>query len=579
MKIPVLIGKPVPDKQSIKTFQETLSTNGIPFDKIITILLLQRGINTYEKAKSFFTDNLDNLHNPFLMADMTVAVRRLIKQIETNEPILIFGDYDVDGTTAVSLIYLFLKNNFPELSVKYYIPDRYSEGYGISLAGIDFAKKNSCSLMIALDCGIKAIDEIKYAKEQDIDVIVCDHHTPDDILPDAVAILDPKRKDCNYPYKELSGCGVGFKLLQALSIEKGIALDNLFSFIDLVALSIASDIVPITDENRILCRYGLKKIIENPLPGIRAIMKQLGILGEKIEVSDLVFKIGPRINASGRMTHAKESVKLLIGKISENLIDKADTVNILNTKRKEIDAIIRNEAFEMIKQSADYYTRKSIVLLKNDWYKGVLGIVASRVVEEFYKPTVLLTESEGMLVGSARSVDGFDLYEAIDACRDYLENYGGHKFAAGLSMKKESFKHFYKKFEEYVASKITDTQLEKKLQFDLEISLSEINWQLFRKLNLLRPFGPGNMTPVFVTSALRDTGKSKIVGKHNDHLQLFLTDGKQEIKAIAFGMADKLNLVKHSQIKICYTIESNHYRGESSLQLFIKAIFDDTQNK
>ncbi len=572
MKEPVWVGKTIPEEQEIIRFQEALNIDGEPFDRIISTLLLQRGIDTYEKARTFFKGNLNDLHDPFLMADMDKAVKRLSQQVETNEKILIFGDYDVDGTTSVALIYLFLKNNFPDLPIEYYVPDRYTEGYGISTRGIDFAKENNCSLMIALDCGIKAIEKVDYANQQGIDVIICDHHTPGKKLPDAVAVLDPKRADCQYPFKEFSGCGVGFKLLQAFSSVNNISQDSLFSLIDLLALSIASDIVPITGENRILCRAGIDKLIRNPLPGVRAIMKQSGILGKRLEVSDLVFKIGPRINASGRMIHAKQSVKLLIGEELDELTGEADAINDLNNRRKEIDSFIRDEAFDMVRQLPGYEERKSVVLFKNDWHKGVLGIVASRVVEEFYKPTVLLTETNGLLVGSARSVEGFDLYKAIDACKENLENYGGHKFAAGLSMKTENFEKFRQQFESVVDAEILPDQLEPKLYYDLEIPFSEINWKYYRLMEKLRPYGPGNMTPVFVTTGLRDTGRSRIAGKNNEHLQLFLTDGNSEMRAIAFGMANKLELVKQGPVKICYTIEENNFRDTTSLQLFVKAI-------
>ncbi len=576
MKEPVWVGKTIPEEQKIVRFQEALNIGGEPFDQIISTLLLQRGIDTYEKAKVFFTGNLSELHSPFLMADMDKAVERLSQQIENNEKILIFGDYDVDGTTSVALIYLFLKNNFSDLHIKYYVPDRYTEGYGISEQGIDFAKSTGCSLMIALDCGIKAMKQVDYANQQGIDIIICDHHTPAEKLPNAIAVLDPKRADCQYPFKELSGCGVGFKLLQAFSIAKEIPPENLFSLIDLLALSIASDIVPITDENRILCKAGMEKLSKNPLSGIKAIMKQAGILGKKIEVSDLVFKIGPRINASGRIIHAKQAVKLLIGENLESLVQEANAINDLNNKRKEIDSSIRDEAFEMVRETPGYEERKSVVLFKNNWHKGVLGIVASRVVEEFYKPTVLLTETGGLLVGSARSVDGFDLYKAIDACKVNLENYGGHKFAAGLSLKTENFEKFRQQFESVVATEILPDQLEPKLYYDMEISLSKISWKYYRLMEKLRPYGPGNMTPVFVTKGLKDTGRSKVVGKNDEHLQLFLTDGSNEIKAIAFNMANKLKLIKNNTVKICYTIEENNFNNIGNLQLFVKAIAKDS---
>ena len=575
MKEPKWIGKPVPEKQSITNFQEILNINGVPFDETITTLLLQRNIDTYDKAKVFFKGNIAELHDPFLMADMDKAVKRLSQQIEANKNILIFGDYDVDGTTSVALVYLFLKNNFPELNPIYYIPDREAEGYGISTKGIDFAKENDCSLMIALDCGIKAVDKVEYAKKNGVDVIICDHHTPGDKLPDAIAVLDPKRADCQYPYKELSGCGVGFKLLQAFSMANDIPLENLFSLIDLLALSIASDIVPITGENRILCKAGIEKLSTDPLPGIKAIMEQTSLTGKRLRVSDLVFKIGPRINASGRMVHGSQSVKLLIGEDIVQLDSEANAINDLNTKRKAVDTSIKNEVIEMVKQIPDYEERKSIVLYKDNWHKGVLGIVASRIVDEFYKPTILLAESDGILVGSARSVEGFNLYKAIDACKENLQNYGGHEFAAGLTLKLENFENFRQQFETVVSHSILQEQTEPKLHYDLEIPLSKISWNFYRLLEKMRPYGPENMTPVFVTKGLRDTGRSKVVG-NNEHLQLVLTDGNSEVKAIAFNMADNFPLLKNNQVKICYTINENNFRGTTTLQLVVKAIAEDS---
>ncbi len=572
MKDPIWEAKLIPEKNDIETFQKQLQVNGEPFNRIITTLLLQRQINTFEDAQLFFKGNLENLHDPFLMADMPAAVNKLTEQLASNKKILIYGDYDVDGTTAVALMYLFLKNTFPEIEIEYYVPDRYTEGYGISFQGINYAKENDCSLIIALDCGIKAVEEVALANENNIDVIICDHHTPGEKLPEAVAVLDPKRNDCQYPFKELSGCGVGFKLLQAFSLQNDIPIENLLQYIDLVALSIASDIVPISGENRILCRAGVEKIENDPLPGIAAILENSGILGKKLEVSDLVFKIGPRINAAGRMIHAKQSVKLLIGEDTENLTHEANAIGELNAQRKEVDLSIKDEVFEMIRQTPDHENLRSVVLYKPDWHKGVLGIVASRVVEAFYKPTILLKENEGFLVGSARSIDGFNLYEAIDACSDLLENYGGHKYAAGLTMKAENFDDFKTKFESYVSANITEEQLHRKIYYDLIISLDEIDYKLFRLLNLLRPFGPENMTPVFISENLKDSGYSKAVGANNEHLQLFLTDGNCSVKGIAFNQAEKLDLIKSGSVNICYEITENIYRGNASLQLVVRDI-------
>ncbi|OJV30752.1 MAG: single-stranded-DNA-specific exonuclease RecJ [Bacteroidetes bacterium 37-13] len=531
-------------------------------------ILIQRGVETFDEAKSFFRPDLEQLHNPFLMKDMHRAVARISKAVKQNEKILIFGDYDVDGTTAVSLVYLFLKPIYE--NIEYYIPHRYREGYGISTQGIDYAAENNFSLVIALDCGIKSIDKIEYANSKGVDFIICDHHLPDSEIPNAVAVLDPKQSDCNYPYKELSGCGVGFKLVQAFSIEHGYSLDRCFNLLDLVCVSIAADIVPITGENRILAFYGLKKInSENILPGLKS-LKTLAVLKTEMTITDVVFGLAPRINAAGRMDDAKHAVKLLTGEVEDATFEHAEKLHILNSERKNLDRQITEEALAIIEADEVLKARKTTVVFNSDWHKGVIGIVASRLTESYYRPTIVLTESDGKITGSARSVKQFNLYEAIYACREYLIQFGGHQFAAGLTMQKENLEHFSKAFEAQVASTILPENLIPEIEIDAIISLNDINNKFYSIVEQLAPFGPGNMKPVFVIKNLQDSGYSRLL--KDEHIKLVLKNGDSFINGIAFNMADKFSLVKNGAFDIAFNIEENEWNGNASLQLMIKEI-------
>jgi single-stranded-DNA-specific exonuclease len=507
------------------------------------------------------------------MADMDKAISRLTDAIQDNEKILVYGDYDVDGTTSVSLVYKFLKRFYT--NVDFYIPDRYNEGYGISIQGIDFAEKQGVKLVIALDCGIKAIEKIKYANEKNIDFIICDHHTADAELPDAVAVLDPKRPDCNYPYKDLSGCGVGFKLLQAFAQVNNIPFSELSNLLDLVALSIASDIVPITGENRILAYYGLKQINSNPSVGVKGILTVCGLADKEINITDIVFKIGPRINASGRMKLASEAVELLVTSDINFAKEKSDTINEYNNDRKDLDKNITEEAIKHIAADESYLKRKSIVVYKPDWHKGVIGIVASRLAEEYYKPSIVLTKSNGLASGSARSVPGFDVYNAIDSCRDLLENFGGHRYAAGLSMKEEHVEEFTRRLEKFISENITEEQTYPQIDIDAEIGFKDITPKFFSVLKQFGPFGPGNMKPVFITRKVLDYGSSRLVGKVQEHLKLELVDSSSEnvMNGIAFGMYEFNDHLKSLKpLDICYTLEENTFNGNTSIQLMIKDI-------
>ncbi len=540
---------------------------------ILSKLLIQRGIHTFEEARRFFRPDFANLHDPFLMADMEKAVTRLTEAIQENEKILIYGDYDVDGTTSVSLVYKFLKKFYS--NVDFYIPDRYLEGYGISIQGIDYALKNDVKLIIALDCGIKAIEKVKYANEHHVDFIICDHHTPDAELPEAVAVLDPKRGDCNYPYKHLSGCGVGFKLLQAFAQRNNIPFSELIPLLDLLALSIASDIVPITGENRILAYYGLKQLNTNPSIGVKSILEVCGLAEKEITISDIVFKVGPRINASGRMKLASEAVELMVSNDTNFAKLKSDTINEYNNDRKDLDKNITDEAIRLIASDNNYIKRKSIVVYKPDWHKGVIGIVASRLSEEFYKPSIVLTSSNGLASGSARSVPGFDIYSAIDACRDLLENFGGHRYAAGLSMKEENVPVFTERFEQYVSANITEEQTSPQIDIDALIDFKDITPKFFNVLKQFGPFGPGNMKPVFATKKVMDYGSSRLVGKEQEHLRLELVDSSSEnvMNGIAFGMYEFNDHLKSMKpLDICYTLEENTFNGNTTIQLMIKDI-------
>ncbi|PID89502.1 MAG: single-stranded-DNA-specific exonuclease RecJ [Bacteroidia bacterium] len=554
-------------------------------DRTLAGLLAQRGITNFDDAKTFFRPELIQLHNPFLMKDMDKAVERLEKAILNKEKILIYGDYDVDGTTSVALIYSFLRKF--KVNAGYYIPDRYIEGYGISLEGINYAEKNNFSLVIALDCGIKAVKKIEIAKGKNIDFIICDHHTPGEKIPDAYAVLDPKREDCPYPYKELSGCGVGFKLIQAFTMHSNpldfstatkreinkVLHQELAKYLDYVTVSIASDIVPITGENRILTYFGLKQLNKNPCTGLQAIMKISGVEEKQITVSDLVFKVGPRINAAGRIQKGFMAVKLLICQDEEEAMRLGEEINNYNAIRKDLDQSITEEALQLIETNAAIKNKRTTVLFNRDWHKGVIGIVASRLTETYYRPTVILTESRGMATGSARSVIGFDLYSAISNCSDLLEAFGGHKYAAGLTMKIENVENFTEKFEKIVTKNIQPEQLYPQIDIDAQIHFRDITPKFYRILKQFAPFGPENMKPIFLSTNVHDSGGSRIVGASNEHLRLELTQGNISINGIGFGLAKYLSLVKSGKaFKICYTIEENDFRGVVSLQLVVKDI-------
>ena len=540
---------------------------------VLSQLLVQREIFTYDDARNFFRPDLANLHDPFLMADMDKAVERLTKAMRHNEKIMVYGDYDVDGTTSVSLVYKFLQkfhNN-----IDFYIPDRYNEGYGISIQGIDYAAQNGFKLIIALDCGIKAVEKVKYASSLGVDFVICDHHTPDAVLPPAVAVLDPKRDDCNYPYKHLSGCGVGFKLMQAFAIVNNIDFAQLTPLLDLLALSIASDIVPITGENRILAFFGLKQINSNPSVGLKGILEVCGLTDKEITISDIVFKIGPRINASGRMKLASEAVELLVSSNPVFAKEKSDTINEYNNDRKDLDKNITDEAIALIASDERYATRRSIVVHKPDWHKGVIGIVASRLSEEYYKPSIVLTNSNGLASGSARSVPGFDIYKAIDSCRDLLETFGGHMYAAGLSMKEENIPLFTERFEQFVSETILEEQTYPQIEIDALLEFKDITPKFFRVLKQFGPFGPGHMKPVFASKKVFDYGTSRLVGKEQEHLKLELVDSSSEnvMNGIAFRMyAYNDHLKALNPLDICYTIEENTFNGNTNIQLMIRDI-------
>ena len=545
---------------------------------ILAQLLVQRDILTFEDARSFFRPDLTDLHNPFLMKDMDKAVNRLTAAMQKNEKILVYGDYDVDGTTSVSLVYKFLKQFYSNL--EFYIPDRYSEGYGISITGIDYAAANDFKLIIALDCGIKAIAKVKYASDLGVDFIICDHHTPDAVLPPAVEVLDPKRDDCTYPYKHLSGCGVGFKLMQAFAITNNIDFVQLTPLLDLLALSIASDIVPITGENRILAFFGLKQINSNPSVGLKGIIDVCGLAEKDITISDIVFKIGPRINASGRMKLASEVVELLVSGDHAFAKEKSDTINDYNNDRKDLDKNITDEAIALIGSDDRYKSRKSIVVHKADWHKGVIGIVASRLTEEFYKPSIVLANSNGLASGSARSVQGFDIYKAIDSCRDLLETFGGHMYAAGLSMKEENIPAFTERFEKFVSENILEEQTYPQIDIDAVLEFKDITPKFFRVLKQFAPFGPGNMKPIFASKKVLDFGTSRLVGKEQENLKLELIDTSSEnvMNGIAFRMyAYNDHLKALNPLDICYTLEENTFNGNTNIQLMIRDIKIDEE--
>lgn len=546
------------DESKTNELQKTLNVN-----RVICQLLVQRGFDDFEKSKDFFRMTLDQLHNPYQMLDMEKAVSRIKAAIENNQKILIYGDYDVDGTTSVALVYSYFSNFYSNLD--YYIPDRNSEGYGISFKGIDYAEENNIPLIIALDCGIKAIEKVAYANEKNIDFIICDHHTPGDEIPAAHAILNPKRVDCIYPYKELSGCGIGFKLCQAYGSKHNIDEKILHDHLDFVAISIACDIVPINGENRILAKYGLDKLNQNASKGIKQIVDILNY-NKSLTISDVVFKVGPRINAAGRVAHAKEAVSVLLGHSSSQSLQGN------NEERQELDKETTESALAILEQP-EYKNRVSTVIYNEGWHKGVIGIVASRVIETHYKPTIVFTKSNGKLVASARSVKDFNIYDAINECSEYLITFGGHFYAAGLTIEESDLEAFTNKFEEVVKASITEEQKIPVIEIDAEISFADIKMSFMNLLKQFAPFGPHNMKPVFITKNVTNAGYSKAVGKDEAHLKVHLKDALGfEANGIGFKMGDKIEMVKNQSIDICYTIEENEWNGNTTLQLMVKDI-------
>jgi single-stranded-DNA-specific exonuclease len=548
------------DEKKVEALQRSLTIS-----KVLCKILVQRGIDTFNKAKNYFRPQLSHLHDPFLMKDMDKAVDRILSAIKENEKILVFGDYDVDGTTSVACMYRFLKKKLQPQNIEFYIPHRYREGYGISKMGIDFAKENNFMLIISLDCGIKSIDLIAYAKTLGLDFIVCDHHLPDDVLPPAIAILNPKQKDCNYPYKELCGCGVGFKLITALSQRLNIPENEYLSYLDLVATAIAADIVPLTGENRALAFYGLKKINENPCAGIKALMQLSGVK-TKFSINNVVFIIAPRVNAAGRMDDARKAVLMFVEDDFNNALEYAEMLHSDNIDRKDADSTITEEALSIIDGDEILMKRKSTVLFRSHWHKGVVGIVASRLIEKYYRPTVVLTQSGEVVSGSARSVTGFNLYEAIHACREHLIGYGGHFAAAGLTMLPGSVEAFSNKFEEIVESIIEPHLLIPEIIIDAEINFKNLTKGFYNIITQMEPFGPENMRPVFITKNVVDTSWSKIVKEQ--HVRFIVKQDNIIFTGIGFNMADKFYLLQMNKpLDIVYTLDENEWNGEKHLQL------------
>ena len=542
-------------------------------------MLVVRGIQTADEARAFVRPSLDKLHDPFLMKDMDKAVERLHQAITRGEKILIYGDYDVDGTTAVALMYRFLQNLASNLSpltfnLDYYIPDRYTEGYGVSTQGIDYAAAQGCGLIITLDCGIKAVEKVAYAASKGIDVIVCDHHTPGDELPAAVAVLNMKRDDCPYPYKDLSGCGVGFKLAQAYTQQYGLPFDNLVPLLQLLAMSIASDIVPITGENRILAHFGIQQLNKAPFTGLSAIMQVASIEAKTLTINDLVYKIGPRINACGRMKSGRAAVELLLTDDPVFARQQAEEVNHHNEDRRDCDTETTKEALQQLQDDPSFAERRSTVVYAPHWHKGVVGIVASRLTETYYRPTIVLTAGEdGIISGSARSVGGFDIYAAIDSCSDLLTNFGGHKFAAGLSMHINHLPEFRERFEHYVAAHIREDQLQPSLQIEAELQLGDITKQFYNVLRHLEPFGPGNPRPLFVSRRLINHRDTRTVGKEHEHLRLDVTDRINAITGIAFGRADIAEYIQNGNaVDICYELNENTFNHYTTIQMMVQDI-------
>ncbi len=566
--------------------QVDMLSASLGISKVLANLLVQRGIGTHEEANKFFNPSLEDLHDPFLMKDMDKAVERVVKAVETKETIMIYGDYDVDGTTAVALVYGFLRHIGHE-ELLFYIPDRYTEGYGISIKGIDHAVRKGVTLIITLDCGIKAIEKVSYAKESGIDVIIGDHHLPGEVIPDAVAVLDPKRVDCNYPFKELSGCGVGFKFVQGYCQQQKIPFSTIERFLDLVVVSIAADIVPLIEENRILAYYGLKRLNSKPNKGLLSIMKICGLEEQIITIDDIVFKIGPRINAAGRMAVDKEdenaapsgghsAVNLMIERDEITAEGFGNFIDICNQDRKSIDRSVTIEAHSLIENNQDLKNKKSTVLYNPKWMKGIVGIVASRLIETYYKPTVVLTMSNGFVTGSARSVPGFDLYQAVESCSDLLENFGGHMYAAGLTMKPSNVETFIKRFNDYVEENIDPKMLVPQVEIDANLLFSDITPKFRKDLCNFQPFGPGNAAPAFISLGVSNGGDARLVGAECEHLRMGLAQREKPnttISAIAFQQPNYYDYIKGGRpVNVCYCIVENNYRGNITPQLRIKDI-------
>ena len=545
------------DQKFVQKLAKDLGVN-----HIVAHLLVLRGIENFDDAKLFFRPELKHLHDPFLMKNMQDAVDRIEKAIANKEKVLVYGDYDVDGTTSVSMMYSFLKRFSPE--IEYYIPCRYEEGYGISLKGIDYAKKNNFSLIIALDCGIRAFNQVDYANEKEIDFIICDHHNPADKIPNAIAILNPKQSDCNYPYKELSGCGVGFKLIQAYSQKNNIDFSEISEYLDLLTVSIGADIVPMTGENRVFSYFGLKQINTQPRAGLKALMDIANKIKE-LSISDVVFGIAPRINAAGRIEHAKKAVEILVEQDLDRAKKLASFIEENNVTRRNLDQNITKEALEMIDEN-----KKSTVVFSKNWHKGVVGIVASRVIESHYKPTIVLAEKDGILTGSARSVHDFDLYEAISKCAHLCEKFGGHKYAAGLSIKKENLSEFIIAFEKAVSESITEDQLSPKIDVDMEIDIDAVDDKLFRIIKQFSPFGPQNLSPIFVSRSVVDNGYGKRIGADKSHLRINTKTASGSLAGIGFSMGDAFEKIKdYNEFDICYSINENEWNGRKNLQLML----------
>ena len=555
--------KPLAEEDKIKVLQKNI---GVPFE--IANLLIQRGIEDFDAAKNFFRPELSDLHDPYLMLGMDKAVNRISTAIANHEKIMVYGDYDVDGTTSVALVFSYLTAYYPDCI--YYIPDRYEEGYGISKKGIDYAKEQVISLIIALDCGIKALDNTTYAKEMGIDFIICDHHLPGADLPQAVAILNPKQNNCNYPFKDLCGCGIGFKLIEALTQERGLSFEMILPYIDLVAMAIAADIVPILGENRILTYYGLAQIRKNPREGIKLFVT--GIKRE-LNVTDLVFVIAPRLNAAGRIKHGSLAVELLLSNDPTEALSRGRAIELFNSERQVLDQHITEQALDQIVENQEQNNYSSVVF-QPDWHKGVIGIVASRLIEKYYRPTVVFTASGDFFTGSVRSVKGLDVFQILDSCKDHIEKFGGHRYAAGLTIKAEAYIAFKKAFEQAVAVTVKPEQRIPSVDYDMEISLDRITPKFFRIMNQMAPFGPGNMRPVFKTKNCIDGGKSRAVGGDLSHLKIdAIDDSRSNLSGIGFGMADHISRIKsRNSFQLLYTVEENEFKGEISLQLKLKDI-------